>query len=190
MALSPRQSAQLMTYLAAQGIWSAQGSNFKRALPPLSQASEPEERRLLRVYLWPSAYDQQALKQAGRYLEGARLVSPVYLEGEGFQALNQALEEEISRKAHIIDPLLLELIKLLDPLLRESLLRDEALIDRLRSLSQAEGLLPALSFERPELMGPLKLIEVKEQRFTLVKQSPQAPSPPSSISPDEEQLSP
>lgn len=166
MALSASQSAQLSTYLATEGVWSAGGSEFEGPLPLLSQASG-EERRALRIYLWPSAYEQRALNQAGRYLEGARLMSPVYLEGERFQELNQTIRKEINRDAHIIDPMLIELIISLDPLMREALIKDLALTELLQGLTLPEGILPELSFTRQELMGPLKVIEVKEQRFTI-----------------------
>ena len=188
MALSSTQSAQLMTYLAAEGVWSAKGAQFESELPPLHRATK-QEQRPLRTYLWPSAYEQRALKQAGRYLEGARLASPVYLEGEGFQALSETLRKEINRDAHMIDPMLVELITSLDQPLRESLIRDQPLSSTLKTLIIPEGLLPELSFQRLELMGSLRIIEVNERRFVLRSPRPQGapvpvePSPTSDSAP-------
>jgi len=181
MALSSTQSAQLMTYLAAEGVWSAKGAQFESELPPVNQTKK-QAQALLRTYLWPSSYEQRALKQAGRYLEGARLASPVYLEGGDFKALSETLREEINRDAHIIDPLLIELITSLDQPLRESLIQDQPLSARLKELTIPAGLLPALSFQRLELMGSLRIIEVSERRFVL--RSPRDEGAPVIIEPN------
>ena len=171
MALSGRQSAQLSTYLAAEGVWSAPSERFESPLKPLSEqgADQPKSARL---YLWPSAYDDKTLKQAGRYLEGARILSPVDRSAEGFQALDQRLQDEISRPAHLLDPLFIELIKAVDLPLRLSLIQQRPSAELIQGLSVPEGSLPALSFKGPELMSSLKLIEVKEQRFQRRSQAP------------------
>jgi hypothetical protein len=181
LALSPSKAAQLSTYLAAEGVWSASPERFEQRLPHLTAprgTKEKRQERALRLYLWPSAYQQSALKQAGRYLEGARTVSPVAREHEAFQRLSEELKEEVKRSAELLDPLLIALIEALDETLRVSLALSRPLDPLLPKAQRDADAIPALSFEHPELMRSLMRLEVRAQRFELLpapQPNPQSP---------------
>ena len=182
LALSPSKAAQLSTYLAAEGVWSASPERFEQRLPHLTAPRDTKEKRqerALRLYLWPSAYQQSALKQAGRYLEGARTVSPVAREHEAFQRLSEELKEEVKRSAELLDPLLIAIIEALDEPLRVSLALSRPLDPLLPKAQRDADAIPALSFEHPELMRSLMRLEVRAQRFELLPAPLSQPNPQS-----------
>ena len=87
----------LASHLGAQGVWSAPPERFMKA-QTLTAASLKDDlyRRFL---LWPSAYQPSTLQKAGRYLNGARVVTPVITESRGFQDFNARFRRELGRCA-------------------------------------------------------------------------------------------
>ncbi len=171
LALSPTDVAQLTTHLAALGLWSAPPASFEGDL----SAHRKPNHDLVRLLLWPSAYDPRLLKQAGRYVEGARGVTPFLRESHEFEALDAQTMEEIERGAQMVDPLLIDLVEGLDETLRVSLALGRPLKELLRDLTLAPALLPPLSFDGPDLLRALRVFEVSGQRF--VSRERLAPSP-------------
>ena len=173
IALDSTHTGQLVTYLGAQGVWSAPRSRFNQDL-----VSENEKRRLksknselsdqyVRYLLWPTAYTDQLLNQAGRYVEGARVVTPVVRDSEPFKTLNLTLEEEVERSAHLSDALLVDLIDLLDEAMRRSEIYKRPLLSMLFELGTSTRFLPSISFDQLDLINTLHVLEVHQQRFRL-----------------------
>ena len=152
----------LVTHLAAKGVWSAEPSMFEE---PLTMRAERPDQDLYRRYLlWPSAYEQRTLDQAGRYLEGARTVSPVVRETPEYQALDRQLRREVGRGAELLDAIGIDLLSCVDEAIRVSRIKQRKLSDALQVGSMLKYL-KTLDFSKESALTELYTIEVHEQRF-------------------------
>ena len=157
----------LVTHLAAKGVWSAEPSMFEE---PLTMRAERPDQDLYRRYLlWPSAYEQRTLDQAGRYLEGARTVSPVVRETPEYQALDRQLRREVGRGAELLDAIGIDLLSCVDEAIRVSRVKQRKLIDALQGGAVLKYL-KKLDFSKESPLTELYTIEVHEQRFRRVQE--------------------
>lgn len=174
----------LVTYLANQDYWSAPSSLYSKNLSSKhskekskssknnTKNKQKQSKKYFKYLLWPNAYQDRLLTQSGRYLEGARLVSPVFKESESFQNLTQELKKSIARPADSLDPFFIDSIEILDQALRAHLIL-KVNIDELLSEKDIMGkYLPKLSFKRLNIMKHLHKIEIKNRSFSLVQDPP------------------
>ena len=158
----------LVTHLASKGVWSASGTRFTQNIDIEAEAGEDIYRRFI---LWPNLYDQAVLDQVGRYLEGARTVSPVFKESESFKALDQKLLKEVGRGAQILDALMQDVLLFVDEAIRLSEVKQIALHEAFTKLSVRTKYLISLDFTQKNALKELYEIEVHDQQFRLFEAS-------------------
>ena len=169
----------LVTHLASKGVWSASGKRFSQNIDMEAEAGEDIYRRFI---LWPNLYDQAVLDQVGRYLEGARTVSPVFKESESFKALDQKLLKEVGRGAQILDALMQDVLLFVDEAIRLSEVKQIALDEAFTKLSVRTKYLIKLDFTQRNALEKLYDIEVHDQQFRLFEASNE-----SEVTPDKAQ---
>ena len=169
----------LVTHLASKGVWSASGKRFSQNIDMEAEAGEDIYRRFI---LWPNLYDQAVLDQVGRYLEGARTVSPVFKESESFKALDQKLLKEVGRGAQILDALMQDVLLFVDEAIRLSEVKQIALDEAFTKLSVRTKYLIKLDFTQKNALRKLYDIEVHDQQFRLFEASNE-----SEVTPDKAQ---
>jgi hypothetical protein len=174
----------LVTYLANQDYWSAPPSLYSKDLSlkhskedsktskKTTKNKQKQSKKYFKYLLWPNAYQDRLLTQSGRYLEGARLVSPVFKESESFQNLTQELQKSIARPADSLDPFFIDSIEILDQALRAHLILKVSLDELLSEKDITSRYLPKLSFKRLNIMKHLHRIEIKDRSFSLVQDPP------------------
>ena len=106
LPLSGRKVSLALSHLAAHGVWS------------MGAAAPRQGVRRFRLIGWPSWYQARVLRNAGRYLEGALLPSPVRLESPEVSALREAMEPQNREKVSMLSLFLVELIHLANQALR------------------------------------------------------------------------
>lgn len=156
----------LVTHLASKGVWSASSKRFAQSIDIEEEAGKDLYRRFI---LWPNLYDQAVLDQVGRYLEGARTVSPVFKESESFKALDQKLLKEVGRGAQILDALMQDALFFVDEAIRLSEVKQIALNEAFTKLSIRTKYLIDLDFTQKNALQKLYEIEVYDQKFRLFK---------------------
>jgi len=159
----------LVTHLASKGIWSADRHHFSDPID--LKANEPTQDLLRRFILWPSAYEQVVLDQAGRYLEGARTVTPVIRESEHFKALDQRLRKEVGRGAELLDAIMLDVLNMIDEAIRVSEIKQLSLRAAFQEVHHTPKYLASLDFKNQEPMSELFVLEVHDQQFQRLKES-------------------
>lgn len=162
----------LVTHLASKGVWSASSKRFSQNLMDDEEEGKDLYRRFI---LWPSLYEQSVLDQVGRYLEGARTVSPVFKESESFKALDQKLLKEVGRGAQILDALLQDVLLFVDEAIRLSEVKQISLSEAFTKLSIQTKYLINLDFTKKDALQKLYEIEVHNQKFRLFESTPKEP---------------
>ena len=158
----------LVTNLAAKGIWSADHQKFEEVIK--LKGSTPKEDLFRRFLLWPSIYNQQALDQAGRYLEGARTVTPVMRESFSFISLDQKLFKEVGRRADLLDAIMLDLLSIVDHAVRKAEVKQIEVDQVLTGDDLPLQYLRSLDFKSTEPLKELFTIEVYQQKFRRLEQ--------------------
>lgn len=156
----------LVTHLASKGLWSAPRQQFSQVLALEGEQGKDTYRRFI---LWPSLYDQSVLDQVGRYLEGARTVSPVLKESDSFKALDQTLVKEVGRGAQILDALMQDVLLFIDEAIRLSEVKQITLKEAFSKLTISSKYLIGLDFTKNNALKELYEIEVHNQQFRLFK---------------------
>ena len=164
----------LVTHLAAKGIWSAESKMFQE--PLLIKAERADQDLYRRYLLWPSAYDQRTLDQAGRYLEGARTVTPVVRETAQYQDLDKRLRQEVGRGAELLDAIVLELLTHIDEAVRIAKVKQRELSTVLSEINPTLNYLKKLDFNQVSPLAELYAVEVHEQAFRQIPQEVKAPT--------------
>jgi hypothetical protein len=179
ISLSGTLVGTIASNLAARGVWSAPPHRFNQTLQ--LTADDPSDDLYRRFVLWPSAYQASTLQQAGRYLNGARTVTPVYLESEAFRALNQRCERELGRAAGPIDAIFLDVLASFDEAMRFGKSRQVSLVDALKRYSKTPRFTRPLDFTKPQVIQELFEVEVRGPEFMLVE-PPSAPADEETVS--------
>ena len=113
------------------------------------------------------------LQQSGRYLEGARLVTPVSRESKNFQDLNRVMERKVGRSAEILDAFLADLVYFLDEKLRVSKTHNIPLKTLLHQRVGQPRFLPSLNFNHLNILRDLITLEVSQGEFIPLKDASQ-----------------
>ena len=114
---------------------------------------------------------RSVLDQAGRYLEGARTVTPVIRESENFKALDQRLRKEVGRGAELLDAIMLDVLNMIDEAIRMSEIKQLSLRAAFQELHHTPKYLAKLDFKNQEPMSELFVLEVHDQQFQRLKES-------------------
>ncbi|MEE2644523.1 MAG: hypothetical protein VYD19_06280 [Myxococcota bacterium] len=156
LPLSGRKVSLALSHLAAHGVWS------------MGAAAPRQGVRRFRLIGWPSWYQARVLRNAGRYLEGALLPSPVRLESPEVSALREAMEPQNREKVSMLSLFLVELIHLANQALRaQRELPTLSLPSIFLEQPLAARYLPPLDWSQPELLKRFLSLEVHEGAFRL-----------------------
>ncbi len=152
----PSCAAQVMSHLAAQGIWSRG--------PKLRYRGDRSVRELILLGLgeW---YNPQLLRQAGRYLEGALIPLPFAAETARGASFAQKIRKEAGHRATPFDALLADSITALSRAHRRALKEEISPRQALSKTQVQDGVSSGLNFKRREAVEGLFLMEISKGAF-------------------------
>ena len=113
----------------------------------------------------PQAGSNLLVKQAGRYLEGARIAVPLSTQQPQYLAFQSQVRQELQREISIHDALFYDFLFLIDRAVRAHLYYKKPLQDFLKEGVGPLRFLTDVSYRDQQFSPPFTVIQIRKQNF-------------------------